>query len=117
MKMLDVSEVRSLKESGNVHVNYYWYDHMWLRENGDADIVTEAINQHDFDDFKRYADWYNAKGKDSEIFDGASDAEPVIFFPSTASVYDEDAEEVIGDLNIMNREAFELIDSNEYECG
>lgn len=32
----------------DVAVIYHWYDHLLLRNNGDADIVTKAIEEGDF---------------------------------------------------------------------
>lgn len=35
-------------------VTYYWYDHMLLRENGDAEKVQKAIREHDFETFMSF---------------------------------------------------------------
>ena len=36
------------------HVAYYWYDHLLLRENGDAEKVQKAIKEHDFETFMSF---------------------------------------------------------------
>ncbi len=89
----------------NTSVLYYWYDHLLLRENGDAENVTDAINRHDFDAFKRIRDKYqpNKNGW--------------VYFPDTASVWNEDTGELIGQIDINEPENFARITFNEYECG
>lgn len=82
---------------------YYWYDHLILRNNGDANIVMKAIGNHDFETFTSIVDKYqpNPYG--------------LMFFPTTASVFQDDY--LVGEINIMNPENFARIDSTDYECG
>ena len=39
-------------------VIYYWYDHLVLRDNGDAKIITEAISKGDFETFCKIKNKY-----------------------------------------------------------
>ena len=87
-------------------VNYYWYDHLMLRENGDAEKVQKAIEEHDFDTFmKFYLKYTNI----------TSDGEDIVFFPKYATIWKYD--EPIGEVNITTRGGFEMITDSEYECG
>ena len=49
-------------------VTYYWYDHLFLRTNGDAEKVQKAIKEHDFETFMFYYDKYQTNRKDDLIF-------------------------------------------------
>lgn len=86
----------------DVEVHYQWYDHLVLRQNGDAEIVTKAIEEGDFQTFCEIAKKY--PGRDD-----------MIYFPQTAYLYYRD--EIIGFIDITIPLGFSLITSSEYECG
>ena len=86
------------------HVIYFWYDHLLLRETGEAEIVTKAIEQHDFDTFKK-------------IFGKYPPVKDFIYFPTTAMVWDDDADDFVDEIDITTPEGFAQIDGSEYECG
>ena len=88
----------------DVEVHYQWYDHLVLRDNGDAEIVTKAIEEGDFDTFIEMVKRYSP-----------NDENGLIFFPNEAYLYYRD--EIIGRINIMSQTGFSLITSSEYECG
>ena len=77
---------------------YFWYDHMVLRNTGEAEIVEEAIKTHDFDTFCKIKERY-------------PDTDDVCFFPAYAM--DDNGEKV----DITTRDGFNLINRSEYECG
>ncbi len=85
-------------------VTYYWYDHMLLRENGDAAKVQKAIKEHDFETFMNFFNEYNANAEDG-----------IVFFPEYATMWQYD--EPIGEVDITTRGGFEMITDSEYECG
>jgi hypothetical protein len=87
-------------------VIYYWYDHLLLRKNGDANKVQQAIKNHDFATFMDFYNKYSANN-----YDG------LIFFPEHASIFSKASEEIIGWIDVTTKEGFNLIDDNEYECG
>ena len=78
---------------------YFWYDHMVLRSNGDADRVKKAIQDHDFETFMAYKKRY---GKE--------------YFPDTAAMIGEDGS-FIGNIDITIEENFNKITRSEFECG
>ena len=82
-----------------MYVFYEWYDHLLLRENGDAEKVEKAIKEHDFDTFKKFYDQYGNR-----------------FFPAHATIYDSD-DEWIGEVFVNTRGGFNMITDSEYECG
>ena len=93
-------------------VTYYWYDHMLLRENGDAAKVQKAIREHDFETFMSlYHKYQNIN----------SEGEDIIFFPNHATMWQYDEilgeDEPIGEVDITTRGGFEMITDSEYECG
>lgn len=85
-------------------VIYYWYDHLLLRKTGEAEIVTKAIKQHDFETFKKIFDKYPA-------------TKDCVYFPATAMVWDDDADDFVYEIDITTQEGFAQIDGSEYECG
>lgn len=87
-------------------VTYYWYDHMLLRENGDAVKVQKAIKEHDFETFISF--YYKYQNISTEEDD-------IVFFPSYATMWQYD--EPIGEVNVTTRGGFEMITDSEYECG
>lgn len=87
----------------NHHVVYYWYDHLLLRKNGDAEKVQQAIKNHDYDAFMELYNKYEGY--------------EVLFFPKIAYIYEKDSDEIIGEVLITNRNGFSLINDSEYECG
>ena len=78
-------------------VFYKWYDHGLLRETGEADIVTQAIEEHDFETFRKIRDKY-------------PETEDYCFFPKYA--WDGSRK-----VNITKPEWFARITHSEYECG
>ncbi len=85
-------------------VIYFWYDHLLLRETGEAEIVTKAIEQHDFDTFKK-------------IFGKYPPTKDFIYFPTTAMVWEDEADDFVDEVDITTPEGFAQIDGSEYECG
>ena len=85
-------------------VIYYWYDHLLLRETGEAEIVTKAIEQHDFYTFKKIFDKYPA-------------TKNCVYFPTTAMVFDDDKDDFVDEIDITTPDGFAKIDASEYECG
>ena len=81
---------------------YYWYDHMLLRSNGDAQKVEEAINNKDFDAFMKLKKKYSERKWE--------------YFPNVIHVW-KDGEGFVGELDVNVRENFNLITHHEYECG
>lgn len=82
-----------------MEVAYYWYDHLLLRQNGDAKRVQKAIADKDWPTFMRFKKKY---GKH--------------FLPDCAFVIGED-EEIEKEIDIRIKENFEKITFSEYECG
>lgn len=82
---------------------YYWYDHMVLRSNGDAEKVEQAIENKDFDAFMQMKKKYSRK--------------KWVYFPDVIHVWDNDARDFVDELDINVRENFMKIDHAEYECG
>lgn len=80
---------------------YYWYDHLVLRYNGDAEKVTAAIEAKDFDSFMELKRKYS----NSE------------FFPDVINVWDNEVNDFVGELDVNVRENFNMITHSEYECG
>lgn len=82
---------------------YYWYDHMLLRSNGDAERVEQAIDSKDFDSFMKLKKKYsNRKCK---------------YFPDVIHVWDNRKKDFVAELDVNVRENFNLITHHEYECG
>ena len=79
-------------------VGYYWYDHLLLRETGEADIVEKAIKEKDF-----------------KTFDAMRKKYGEFFFPPTASI--RDGYEIIGEVDITTPQGFNMIDYSDFECG
>ena len=86
----------------DVDVHYQWYGHSILRDNGDAKIVTKAIEEGDFNTFCEIVKKYPKRGG-------------MIYFPQTAYLYYRD--EIIGFIDITTPLGFSLITSSKYECG
>lgn len=82
----------------SVSVRYVWYDHLLLRETGEADIVEKAIKEKDFKTFDTIRKKYGDE-----------------FFPATASIMD--SSEIIGEVDITTPQGFNMIDYSEFECG
>ena len=84
-------------------VFYVWYDHLELRDNGDAEKVEQAIDAHDIAAFNAIKAKYepNERGW--------------VYFPETAFVYRDG--KLSGELDITTPEGFSQITEHEYECG
>ena len=87
-----------------MNVTYYWYDHLLLRENGDAEKVQEAIKNHDFETFMNFYQEYQ-EGKEDDI----------CFFPEYAHIFLDD--EYVGEYYILSKYGFNQITDSEFECG
>lgn len=94
----------------DISVVYYWYDHLVLRENGDAEIIQKAIQEGDFDTFSRMCDKYP-----SYLVEDEDGAYFVDYFPDTALIWYQD--EIVGEIYITNKIGFSMITDSEYECG
>ena len=87
-----------INSHAHLPVIYYWYDHLLLRKNGDAEKVQRAIAAHDFDTFCQIRDKYQPND------DG------LCYFPDVA--YYKGRE-----IDITTPEGFSRITASEYECG
>ena len=87
----------------NDAVVYFWYDHLELRNNGDAAKVEQAIATHDLAAFSAIKAKYepNERGW--------------VYFPEKAFVYRDG--KLAGELDITTQEGFAQITEHEYECG
>lgn len=94
-----------MKTKKRFHIIYYWYDHLILRETGEADVVQRAIEQHDYETFCEICQKY-MRTKNGEIF-----------FPRTAMIWDDKKQDFVGEIDITTPEGFNQIDSSDYECG
>lgn len=90
-------------DSSSVEVIYFWYDHCVLRNTGEAELVTKAVADHDFDAFVRIRDKYEPNEHGWK------------YFPNAASVWN--GRDYVGTLDIMNPAGFALITEAQYECG
>lgn len=84
-------------------LNYYWYHHGMLSDDFKEEIE-QIIKNHDYDSFisiKRMLD---------KLYD-------FCFLPDIAFVCDENDEYDFEEVNILNRENFNKIVYEEYECG
>lgn len=81
-------------------VVYFWYDHLLLRSNGEAEKVEKAIKEKDFDTFMRFKKKYGES-----------------YLPNYAWAFADDDDMDGTEIDIRIRENFERIDSSEYECG
>ena len=88
----------------DIGVFYLWYDNRHvLEETGEAEIVTKAIENGDFETFmKIYAKYQPNYDND-------------FFFPSTADIFYQD--QLIGEIDIINPLGFSLITDSQCECG
>ncbi len=89
----------------DIEVVYFWYDHLLLRKNGDAEKVTQAIENGDYDTFMMYYNKYNNKYNKDDL----------IFFPEYASIFYRDS--WVGTIDITTPIGFSMITFSEYECG
>jgi len=94
----------------NCSVIYYWYDHLVLRDNGDAKIITEAIDKGDFETFCKIKNKYPTKKDSTNQYD-------IIYFPDHAVIFNNNDDEIIGDINITTELGFSFITDSDYECG
>lgn len=92
-----------LPSAASTEVIYFWYDHFVLRNTGEAEKVTQAVADKDFDTFKRIRDKYepNEQGW--------------CYFPDVAHIWANG--EYVGTVDITTPDGFSKITSEEYECG
>ena len=94
----------------DIAVIYQWYDHLILRDNGDAEKVTAAIENGDYETFMYY---YNKYPPFKSYYDDEEISVP--YFPDTAYIWYQD--QLIGNIDITNPLGFSMITYSEYECG
>lgn len=84
-------------------VVYFWYDHLELRSNGDAEKVAQAIAAHDLEEFNEIKKKYepNSRGW--------------VYFPKEAFVYEGD--EIVAEIDITTPSGFAQVTEQHYECG
>ena len=82
---------------------YYWYDHLVLRFNGDAEKVSAAIETKDFDTFLKFKKKYSRS--------------KWLYFPDVIHVWDDSVGDFVEDLDVNVRENINMITHAEYECG
>lgn len=104
MKKIIATEVQD-----DTYVMYYWYDHLLLRSNGDAEKVQKSIEDHDFDAFMKFVDKYPP-------YTAEEDGVLIPFFPPVAYRMNEDGD-TIEEINVFTPEGFAQIDESEFECG
>jgi len=92
--------------SGKKYV-YYWYDHLLLRP-GVAHDIEECIKNHNYDKFMEYYKFFQL----NELIN----PEGLTYFPDHIAVFDQDSN-LLEDISVFNRENFNKITYNEYECG
>ena len=95
----------------DISVIYNWYDHLLLRENGDAEKVTKTIENGDYETFMKFYNDYN--NRYTYCYD--DEEYPMIFFPDTAAIWYHD--EIVGDIDITTPVGFNMITDSDYECG
>lgn len=93
----------------DIEIVYFWFDHLILRENGDAEKVTNAIINGDYDIFMKYYNYYNY------VYNYNNNGGSITFFPDVAAIFYQD--EYIGNINITNPLGFSMICSSKYESG
>ena len=89
-------------------VMYFWFDHCLLRGTGIEKHITEAIEKHDWIQFRTYQEMLN-----NMVSDGQNN-EKWIYLPNHVHVEYEDGEYARFD---MTEELFNEIEFSEYECG
>ena len=82
---------------------YFWYDHCVLRETGEAELVTQAIKNHDFETFTAIRKKYPTR-------------DDVCFFPRYAYDYSSNDKRVKR-VDITRKSGFDRVTRSEYECG
>lgn len=102
---------RYIRASNNKEfgVHYQYYDHLEIRNTPDEKELERIFKNHDFEGFKKMVKKYPSY-IDSQGYE-------VVYFPETAFVYDNSTDDFVGEINIMNKENFNKIDSAEFECG
>ena len=89
-------------------ISYFWFDHCFLRETGIDKHIEDAINTHNWIQFKTYQEILNnmvTEGQHNEKWE---------YLPNTVSVrFEDDTFERVE----LTREIFDKIDFTEYECG
>jgi len=91
-----------------VKIMYFWFDHCFLRGTGIDKQITNAIERHDWIQFKTYQEILNnmvSEGQNNEKW---------IYLPDHVHVEYEDGEY---DTLDMTEELFNKIEFSEYECG
>ena len=102
-----------IQDKDKYKIIYFWYDHLVLRNNGDAEKVQKAIQKQDFKTFmKFYRKYPSIKWYDDEL--GKCQA---CYFPQYASIYSKKTNNIIGQIDVTIEEGFKLIDYSEYKCG
>lgn len=95
----------------DVEIIYFWFDHILLRENGDAEKFTKAIVDGDYETFMKYYDYYNNKYK----YEYDNNGGMICFFPDKAAIFYQN--EFVGHIDITSPLGFSMITFSEYECG
>lgn len=89
-------------------VVYFWYDHCFLRGTGIDKQITNAIERHDWVQFKTYQTILN-----NMVTEGQKN-EKWTYLPDSVCVEYENGKFKCLD---MTRELFNKIEDSEYECG
>ena len=98
----------------DISIIYYWYDRGEIRDTSDEKIIMDAIRNHDFDTFLKMREKYPPDPV-SKNFGEDEPSHTFVYFPDTASVYEND--EYIGEIDILNRSNFNRIDDTDFEWG
>lgn len=86
----------------DIEVVYFWFDNQnILNNNGDAKIVTEIIEEGNYEEFMRFYHYYN------EELEWDNNDKLIIFFPKIAAIYFQN--EYIGDIDITYPTGFNMI--------
>ena len=86
----------------DIEVVYFWFDNQnILKNNGDAKIITEIIEEGNYREFMRFYHYYN------EELECDNNEKSTIFFPEMAAIYFQN--EYIGDIDITIPTGFNMI--------
>jgi hypothetical protein len=96
-------------------VVYNWYHHMMPDK--DRNKIYTYLDNNDYDNFIKMYKKYNSYGILNGIFLEELDTFcPIVYFPDHANVID-DAGNIIGIVDILNKTYFMTIDEWDCECG
>lgn len=94
---------------------YYWYHHMMPTE--EREKITQTIKNKDYFAFVELYKKYSIQAiENGKYYEEIKAWLPMVFLPSTISVYDDKAEN-IEHISVLDQENFDKIAEIECECG